>query len=405
MNEKNVLKCEFCGEVIVQDYNDTEELYWISKNLFPDKPPICDGCIFDILMEMEEASIEFEKTHKKLDVNSKADEHEKIKLGKTIDIFNKCNETVRNQDAQLKKLISIIKHNHTAKNVNTKINVMMIGLTGTGKTLIAKTISEVMGIPYVIENATEFTEAGYYGRDVEEMIVDLYQASNYDLEKTQRGIIFIDEIDKKEAGEGGRDVSGAKVIESLLTMMQGSKIMVFDENDAEYYKIDTSFITFVCMGVFPNLDKVRNKRLNNSGSIGFADETKVSGISKEYITSDFEKIGFNSQFIARFGKIIELNNHTKDSLRDIICNSKAAGVTPWVDEFSVNNITLEIEDEVIGKIVDKAIALKSGARGISRELNEVLIDILMDIVDNQETEKKCILDMNTFENPLQYTLI
>ena len=407
MSEKTILKCSYCGKKLTENYNEKELPYWISKTIYPDKPPLCDDCVYVFLestgLNYVEYSVEEMEDIPKYQMECTYLNEKDNKIKKISEVFSECKETIKNQDFQLDNIIRIINHNYNVKNKYTTLNIMMVGSTGVGKTLIAKTVAEVMDIPYVIESATQFTESGYYGRSVEEMVVDLYKAANYDVKKTERGIIFIDEIDKKESSKDGRDVSGEKVLDSLLTMIQGSKVFV--KMNYETVEIDTTFITFIAMGVFPKLDEIRRKRLNNLGSIGFDNKTLCKIGSKEYIASDFEKIGFNSQFIARLGKVIELNNHTKESLTDIILNSKAAGIVPWKEEFNKNNIDLKINDEVVKLLVDETLALNVGARGISRRINEVLIYILTDIKDKEITCGNVILDVNTFNNPSEYKLV
>ena len=412
MNTKSeIVKCAFCEKVLKKKINTKGDPYWVTKKIYPDKPPICNHCVDD-MMEIVDKNENFIIENMQFDIpfnNYSNCEHDnslqESNFIKPIEeIFYDCQNIVKNQDEQLKQLINIIRHNQLAANKYTKSNVMIVGNTGTGKTLIANTIAEKFNVPYVIENATQFTENGYKGRDVEDMLYDLYIASGCDIKKTERGIIFIDEIDKKEAKNDNKELTGAKVIESLLTMLQGTKTLISKEERNLEILIDTSFITFIVMGAFEDLKEVYKKRLFQSAKIGFSNEEKDTKLN-EYTIEDFEKIGFNSQFIARFSKIIELNQHTKNSLTEIFNYSSAAGITPWKQEFLNYNIELEINEKLVNSIVKKAILMKVGARGISRSFNEKVLILLNKFIDQDIVNKKCILGDNFLEDAKDYKIL
>lgn len=408
-SKKNPIKCSLCGAILLKNPNERNKPYWVMRKLYPDRPPVCDGCAYEMFTEMEyqdedvlgllddmESNYSESKTIKKTD---SLENHEKS----ISEILQECTLVVKNQEEQLKNIIRSIKHNISATNKYTKTNIMIIGSTGTGKTLIANTVAKALDVSHVIVSATDYTEVGYYGKDVEEMLQELYKASGRNISKTERGIVFIDEIDKKNSSDGiGRDVSGAKVIESLLTMLQGTKVTL----PSMGVTIDTSFITFVVMGVFEDLKKVKEKRLNQKQTIGFSQMTNLT-INKTdvYIAEDIEKIGFNSQFTARFSNIIELSDHTKESLFDIVKNSKASGITPWSEEFKKYNIDLQVTELFLDEVVNQALALKVGARGISRILNEMMLYVLNDVVDSKIRDKICLLDKSTLDDFKSYEII
>lgn len=407
-NTKSI-QCSLCGKKILKNPNNGDKPYWVMRKLYPDRPPICDVCIFEMAILLEEQqNMDFIKRIDTMgEILLKRDEkitHTYDKMEKISTIVLECTEIVKNQDRALESIIRTIKHNSTTTNKYTKSNIMLIGSTGTGKTLIANTVANALSLPYVIVNATEYTEAGYYGKDVEDMIEQLYNVANGNLDKAQKGIIFIDEIDKKNSFSGeGRDVSGGKVIEALLTMLQGAKVTLYSNE----VTIDTSFITFVVMGAFEDLKNVRDKRLNKKPSIGFGsdDSSKLLEQAQIYTAEDVEKVGFNSQFTARFPSIIELNEHTHDSLIDILSNSKASGVTPWREHLKTFNVKLEVTDEFLEEVVKRAIVLKVGARGISRIINEMMLFISNDVKEANIKYKTCFIDKETLDNYSSYKII
>lgn len=402
-----VIKCSLCGKTLLKNANISDKPYWVMRKEYPDRPPVCNDCIYEMFETVKEKDISTLNHSSNCNISEESKNMSKRtekKSPKTIsDLFAESNKFVKNQDQQLISIIRAIRHNVKADNQYTKSNIMLIGSPGTGKTLIANTLASVMNVPYVIVNATDYTEVGYYGKDVDTMINELYKASGYNVEKTQRGIIFIDEIDKKNStSEVGRDVSGAKVIESLLPMLQGTVVQI----PSSSVFIDTSFITFVVMGVFEDLKKVRSKRLNQNVNIGFS---QIKQVNKEDITSyvaeDLLEIGFNTQFTARFSNIIELNEHTKESLMDIVKKSSASGIKPWKEEFEKIDIDLQVTNDFLEEVVNRALALKVGARGISRILNEMMLYVLNDITDSKLQGKACLLDKSTLDDFKSYKII
>ena len=370
-------KCSFCGSV------ETEENPLLAA---PDnKAFICKNCIltaYDIIM----GSIK--KEHKPKD----------LKLLTPKEIKKHLDEYVIGQE-RAKKIISVAVYNHykrilfsTDTDVEIqKSNILMIGPTGSGKTLIARTLAKLLDVPLAIADATSLTEAGYVGEDVENVLLKLYQAADGDLERTERGIIFIDEIDKigrkSENPSITRDVSGEGVQQALLKIIEGSLVNVPPQGgrkhpNQEFLQIDTTNILFICGGAFEGLDGIIEKRLEGA-TVGFLGKTKEK-LSKDDIYSlvepeDLVKYGLIPELIGRLPVIATLRELSREDLIRVLTEPKDALIKQYKALFALDDVELEFERDALEAIADMAIKRGTGARGLRAILEESMVDIMFDL--------------------------
>jgi len=349
---------------------------------------ICDKCV--------EAAYNLTKKQTK----NKKQQNIKLPLMKPIEIKAFLDKYVIGQD-EAKKILSVAVYNHYKRlyhNLNLdndveieKSNILLIGETGTGKTLLAKTIAKMLDVPFAIADATTLTQAGYVGEDVESILSRLYQEANYNKEKTEMGIIFIDEIDKISRKSDNpsitRDVSGEGVQQALLKLLEGAVINVPPEGGRkhpyqEFIKIDTSNILFICGGAFDGLDKIIARRLNTR-AIGFKSKETLENIHKnlfKYATQhDLKLYGLIPEIIGRLPVITHLNPLNKDDLKNILLQPKNAIIKQYIKLFSLDGIKLEFEEEVFNLIVNKAIELKIGARGLRSLCETIMNDVMFEL--------------------------
>ena len=370
-------KCSFCGSV------ETEENPLLAS---PDnKAFICKNCIltaYEIIM----GSVKKENIPKDL------------KLLTPKEIKKHLDEYVIGQE-KAKKIISVAVYNHYKRilfGAKTdveiqKSNILMIGPTGSGKTLIARTLAKLLDVPLAIADATSLTEAGYVGEDVENVLLKLYQAADGDLEKTERGIIFIDEIDKigrkSENPSITRDVSGEGVQQALLKIIEGSIVNVPPQGgrkhpNQEFLQIDTSNILFICGGAFEGLDGIIERRLEGA-TVGFLGKTKEK-LTKDDIYSlvepeDLVKYGLIPEIIGRLPVIATLRELSRDDLIRVLTEPKDALIKQYEALFMLDNVELEFEKNALENIADMAIKRGTGARGLRSILEESMVDIMFDL--------------------------
>ena len=370
-------KCSFCGSI------ETEENPLLAA---PNNEAfICKSCVlqaYDIIMGAV-------KKQKKT---------EGIKLLTPKEIKKHLDEYVIGQE-RAKKIISVAVYNHykrimfgSESDVEIqKSNILMIGPTGSGKTLIARTLAKLLDVPLAIADATSLTEAGYVGEDVENVLLKLYQAADGDIEKTERGIIFIDEIDKisrkSENPSITRDVSGEGVQQALLKIIEGSLVNVPPQGGRkhphqEFLQIDTTNILFICGGAFEGLEEIIQRRLEGA-TMGFLGKPKEK-LSKDDIFSlvepeDLVKYGLIPELIGRLPVIATLKELSRDDLIRVLTEPKDALIKQYQELFKLDDVELEFERDALEAIADMAIKRGTGARGLRAILEDAMVDIMFNL--------------------------
>lgn len=320
------------------------------------------------------------------------------------------------EQAKITLSVAIINHYKRVKSINsdtelTKANILMIGHTGSGKTLLAKTAAKYLDIPFVIADATSITEAGYVGDDVESLIARLYTASDYDLSKTQKGIVFIDEIDKigrkSESASITRDVSGEGVQQALLKLVEGTVCRVPTQGGrkhpaGEMIEVDTSNILFIAGGAFVGLDDIVKKRLRGN-SMGFASHFNhpISSVPNTVLPDDLVKYGMIPEFVGRFPSVVSLLDLKKEDLRLILTNTKNNLVDQYKWIFSQDEVYLEFTPDALDTIVDRAQASGTGARALQSEIERCLLPHMFNLVRyRNEKIDQVIIDADKINNPV-----
>jgi ATP-dependent Clp protease ATP-binding subunit ClpX len=323
---------------------------------------------------------------------------------KPCDISNFLDQYVIGQD-EAKKYLSVAVYNHY-KRLNQrkdddveieKSNIVMVGQTGTGKTLLAKTIAKFLNVPFAIVDATVFTEAGYVGEDVESILSRLLQVCNYDVKAAEHGIIYIDEIDKISRKSDNpsitRDVSGEGVQQAMLKLLEGTEVLVPPQGgrkhpEAKMVKVDTSNILFICGGAFEGIDKLIASRLNQA-KIGFKKGREKEKVDKEnflkYISpADLKNYGLIPELIGRLPVLVHLDPLDNATLHSILTEPKNALVKQYIKIFKSESVALSFTDEAMDYIVDKAMEFKLGARGLRSICEAIMTDAMFDIPSNKD---------------------
>ena len=379
---------------------------------------ICDDCIAlceDILKEGEK--------------ESQPAESGEMRLLTPREIDEALSQYVIGQE-EAKRVLSVAVYNHYKRIRQTKdirlsdddvelakSNIVMIGPTGSGKTLLAQTLARILNVPFAIADATALTEAGYVGEDVENILLKLIQAADYDIEKAQQGIIYVDEIDKiSRKGDNPsitRDVSGEGVQQALLKILEGTVANVPPQGGRkhphqDFLQFDTTNVLFICGGAFDGLDKVIRRRMGDK-VIGFNQETEMQKVDDEKILTqvqpeDLLKYGLIPEFVGRLPVVVTLEQLTEDALVDIITKPRNALIKQYKKLLAIDGVELEIEEEAIRAIARKALDRKTGARGLRSIMEGLMQDVMYDVPSRKDVQK-CIITRATVEEGRQPVLV